>query len=279
MEETAQKAQRMVGLGPLKKVDLERHMENERDFEAAKVAMVKEHLKQVYKYNQEELERLHIKETRMTNKEEIFIYIAVAEIEDIRDIYRRKAEIKRDDAMLRMYVPPQFFAKFTALNKICKSKRQEDGRMKTQLRYGKDDLEVWTKMKGDDEPFSLVNMKEFVDGHEVPDFDDKMKWHSHRDRQPRRRVSSSRQTSPARPASGEVFRTRGHSADTASREKQSNRESLGRQIRQLSLNSDDDAPAKKQKQEGSMDSCNSNDLKGALEDMEDDTENEVDITL
>ena len=60
----------------------------------------------------------------------IFIYIAVAEKDDIRDLYRRKAEIRRDDTILRSYVPPQFYARFQALNRVCRERREQDADFK-----------------------------------------------------------------------------------------------------------------------------------------------------
>ena len=87
--------------------------------------MVTNHLKIIYKYNKEDIKNLGIKETKITMKEDIFIYIAVEDVEEIRDLYRRKADIKRDDVTLRNYIPPQYYLRFSALNNICKQKGQK----------------------------------------------------------------------------------------------------------------------------------------------------------
>ena len=88
--------------------------------------MVKEYLKTKYKYDEQELGHLVIEETKVTMKEDIFVYIVVKDIDDIKDIYRRKSEIRRDDVVLRTYVPPQFYGRFVELNIICKERRIEN---------------------------------------------------------------------------------------------------------------------------------------------------------
>ena len=64
MDESAQKAQRMVGLGPFRNRDIEEHCANERDFDKVKMNMVREHLEKIYKYDEEEIKmrpRLQLK--------------------------------------------------------------------------------------------------------------------------------------------------------------------------------------------------------------------------
>ena len=120
------------------------------------------------------MEDLEIKETKVNTRDETFIYIAVKDINDIKDIYKWKAEIKRDDVSPRTYVPPQFWEHFTAMNRLCKARRVEDNGLKTQVRFSKKDLEILTKRKGEDEPFEKVDMDEFVNGFKIPSFNHKM---------------------------------------------------------------------------------------------------------
>ena len=176
----------MIGLGPFDREDLEESCEKEKNFEKVKLNMVKKHLKQINKYNSEEIENMKIKETKITVKEDIFIYIAMEEIEEVRDLYRRKAEIKRDNVMLRNYVPPQLYSRFAALNSICKQKRLENSNLKTQVRFGTQDLEVMVKLKGSNEPFEKQDHNDFVGEASLPEFDEKIKWRKYQDRKPRR---------------------------------------------------------------------------------------------
>ena len=111
MEESVQKVQQMVGLGPINRDIYEENMKIEKDYEHAKVNMVRDYLAQVYKYNSEELDNLHIEGTKLTDRDnDIFVYIAVYDIEEIKEIYRRKAKIYSEVATLLSFVPPQLFA-------------------------------------------------------------------------------------------------------------------------------------------------------------------------
>ena len=249
-EEVFRKAQHMVGLGPIDSDILEKHLEIERNnFEKAKEGTVKEHLKKYYKYNKRELEELEILETKYNPKGEGLIYIAVAEREQIRDIYKRKAECKRDETTLLNFIPPQIYKRFVALNKLCTARRMEDKSLKTQVRFGKSDLEVLTKIKGGEDPFKTVSLEQFLGEDTIPEFEEDVKWQAHKDRAPRRRVTSSRSSSPA---------SRNSSPERP------NDKNMGKQMRKMSINSDDELPHKKRKDDGSMDSCRSNDLIAAI---------------
>ena len=179
------------------------------------------------------------------------LYFATEDKQDIVDLYIRKSECKRDDVSLRNFVPPQIFRRFTAINKICKQKHEENSLLKTQIRFGKLDLEVLTKQRGSEDSFKVTNLKDFIGDRDIPEYDHDVKWKHHRDRAPRRRVTSSRSSSPvSRPVPP---------ATTNSMD-----ELPSRVIRQLSINSDDGTISKKRKGHDSMDSCHSNDLKAAM---------------
>ena len=264
IEETAKKAQKMIGLGPFSKKELNEQCEKEVNYEKVKVNMVKNHLRKIYKYNTEELNNIKIEETKITIKDEIFIYIAMKEIEDIREIYRRKAEIKRDDVILRNYIPPQFFARFTALNNICKLRREEDPQLKTQIRFSSKDLEIMTKKKGSSEPFVRTNINDFVGEQELPSFDSKIKWKKNTDRKPRRIITSSRESSPVA---------------NSNRKSLENIPDYRKTTDKHTLSwSSNESPRSKIRKDSSLDSCNSGDLSGALESKNMET-NEHDETL
>ena len=53
-------------------------------------------------------------------------------------------------------------------------------------------------MKGSNEPFERQELADFIRDDTLPLFDDKIKWRQNPDRRPRRRVSSSRDSSPER---------------------------------------------------------------------------------
>ena len=43
-----------------------------------------------------------------------------------------------------------------SLNQICTERRKSDDLLRTQIRFGKTDLEIWTKKKGVSEPLKNV---------------------------------------------------------------------------------------------------------------------------
>ena len=254
-EETARKAQSMVGLGPIDWHSYEKELKEENNYEKVKLNLVTKHLRKHYKYDDNEIEQLEILETKITVKDEIFIYIALKDSQDIRDIYRRKAEIRRDDIYLRNYIPPQFFSRFTAINRICRDKRDENPEIKTQVRFGLKDLEIYTKNKGSEEPYQKENLQEFIGEQTIPDFDHYMKWNHSKERPPRRRATSSRNSSPVRSKSP-------HSP--AGRQNRNEKQPNPKTDRKKTT-----TPAKRKKDNypsDTSDSCHSEDMEVALED-------------
>ena len=155
-----------------------------------------------------------------------------------------------------------------ALNRLCGEKRAEDKYLKTQVRFGNKDLEVWTKEKGSEDPFLQVSLKEFLGTEELPDFDDDIKWRKTKDRAPRRRVTSSRASSPV---------GRQSPPTTGQQSSRNSSEEIGRQMRQMSVNSDDALPHKRIRSDASsMDSCRSKDMYAALENENDPLEKNAD---
>ena len=61
----------------------------------------------------------------------------------------RKAECKIVNTVVKSFVPPQFFERFSALNRICATRRSEDSNLKTQLRFGEKDLLIFSQGKGE----------------------------------------------------------------------------------------------------------------------------------
>ena len=58
IEETLMKAQKMIGIGPFTRKELDDHCETEEDFEKVKLNMIEEHLRNNYKYNNREIKDL-----------------------------------------------------------------------------------------------------------------------------------------------------------------------------------------------------------------------------
>ena len=68
--------------------------------------------------------------------------------------------------------------------------------IKTQMRFGKHDVEVLTKIKGSRDPFKLAPLNEFCrsiagKAELIPEFDENIKWNMKKDRLPREELFGS----------------------------------------------------------------------------------------
>ena len=152
--DTAIKASKIVGLGPIKK-DTIKHFERiNSNLEKAKLAAVQEYLQYYLNYSNEEIKDLEIKATKLA-KDDI-IYVVFEDQGDIREIYSRIAQSKNDDLATRNFVPPQFFNRYMHISAKCKELRENDPAIKTQMRFGKHDVEVLTKTRGSRDPYKIT---------------------------------------------------------------------------------------------------------------------------
>ena len=69
--------------------------------------------------------------------------------------------------------------------------------LKTQVRFGVKDVEVYTKYKGSDEPYKRSALEEIVDITLIPSYDHKIKWKQRAERPPRRKVQYGNQPRPS----------------------------------------------------------------------------------
>ena len=196
--ELSLKARQMAGIGPITEADIYYYMRDSKDYTKAKIHAVKAHLYKHYRYNNEELKDLNILETKRNSKDNI-IYIALADERDVKDIYARKAEVRSENTTVKSYIPPQYYDRFAALNRVCAQKREQDPTLKTQVRFGERDLIILLKKKGSNDPYRMENLQTFMEDEELPPINMNLKWKFNEDRPLRRRVatpSRSRSRSP-----------------------------------------------------------------------------------
>ena len=124
------------------------------------------------------------------------LYIAFNRLEDIKEIHQRIAECGNPDLSTRNFIPPGFYERYMALSKRCKQVRLDDRDIKTQIRFGENDVEVLNKTRGAEEPYRNVDLTEFMDGEELPAFDHSKKWAVRPDRPPRRKIIYDRVVDP-----------------------------------------------------------------------------------
>ena len=180
----------MIGIGPISRRYIEECENDTNDYKEAKVRAVKEFLEKQLKYDERELKEIKIEDTKVSASKDEIVYVVLKDIEDIKNIHRRKAECQNDNVSLRNFIPPpQFHARYLAINKVSAERRAEDDALKTQLRFGKADIEILIKFKGSNTPFKKVEINYFCDGTTIPEFDHTIKWKHREDRRPRRSIS------------------------------------------------------------------------------------------
>ena len=166
----ATKAGNIIGIGPVDRNLMEEQRKKGINFERSKILAVREVLQRELRYENNELDELTIRETKHSTKGEDLIYVALAANDQIKEMHIR-AELMNDNVIIQNYILPNFYERFAHLNRVCQEKRSLDKSLKNQLRFGKRDIEIYIKYKGEGIPFRQVKMEAFTDINEVPLFD------------------------------------------------------------------------------------------------------------
>ena len=165
----------MVGIGPILNATIEYHEKLTETEEEARKAAVVEYLQYYLSYDDDDIEALDIIETKRAAKDNI-IYVVLGRVEDVKEIHVRRAASENSELITRDYIPPQMYARYLAISQRAKDLRAADSSLKTQLRWGEKDIEIYTKTKGMEDPLKQVNLQEFMDNHPLPELDTSIKW-------------------------------------------------------------------------------------------------------
>ena len=207
--EAAKKASMMMGLGPIHNESRDYFEKRTNTKHDARKMAVKELLMYNLAFNEKEFHELDIQETK--DGKDGIIYIAAGNKDMLKEIYRHKADSRNDDIEVMNYIPPCFYQCFKAISKEATRQRAEDKNLKTQLRFGPKDVEVYTKERGGDEGYKEVDLEDFMSEVECPPFDHTIRWKKHSDRLNIREIDYNRST--RRPS-----KAQGPSAPTAQKD-------------------------------------------------------------
>ena len=188
IEKINTKASHIIGLGPISMDCLNYHRNNTENYDTANISAVKDWLNNYLKFDSTEIEEMEIKETLTSAKGDGIMYVAFTDKSDIAEIYARIAESQNKDISTRSYIPPQAFDRYMMLNRKCKDLR-EHRNVRTQIRFGKDDLEIYVKDKDENTPYTKIDLSEVTDMKMLPGYDLSKKWTTKKDRPPRRRIN------------------------------------------------------------------------------------------
>ena len=198
MEETATKMTRMIGIGPIldKSIDFFEKKTNDKK-EALKLA-AKEYLEHYLDYDREELKDLNVIDTKRATKDNI-VYLVLDSQEAVKEIHYRRAASQNDDLTTRDYIPPPFYERYMAVVHKATERRSVDKMLKTQIRWGCKDVEIYLKEKGSKEPMKKADLREFMGKDTLPDFDFDLqkKWIDRREQPVRKKLNFTRAALPS----------------------------------------------------------------------------------
>ena len=181
-----------IGIGPIKERSINYFFNITADYSEAKKMAATEFLTEYLRFDNRDMCDTDITDTKMSGKNDEIMYVVCSSPTKVRDIRRRIADCRNDNIKTREYIPPMFFERYSALGRYAASLRADDERLKTQIRFVENDITLFTKEKGTDEPFEPVDMEELRKKINLPDVDYSVVWRKREERQPWRRVSPDR---------------------------------------------------------------------------------------
>ena len=187
-----EKARHILGIGPIYQQSIDHFYHIVGDYEEAKRMAAQEYLRVQLRFKETEIEDIVITDTQVSAKGENVLYIVTNDEGAIRDIIVRMAQCQDPDLYMQDFIPPQLYKRYMSLNKFAMELRQKDKRIKTQLRYGIRDVELWTKIRGSDERYERMKMEVIEDEVQLPKFDHSLRWKRRQERRPVKIVSPTR---------------------------------------------------------------------------------------
>ena len=182
---TSLKAKHMIGLGPIRHQSIGFFYDITSDYEEAKVMAANEFLCEYLQLTEEDIKDFEIVETMLAKNEDDLLYITFNDHESIREIYRRTADLRNDEIMTRIFVPPQFWDRYRSISLHCTKLRESNKDIKTQIRFGDNDIEVVIKDRATKDHYSPLPLAEIEKVTTVPRFNHDIVWRKRTDRAPR----------------------------------------------------------------------------------------------
>ena len=187
-EEIAKKARHTIGCQPITKADIEEMKVENMDIKEAQKLAVLNYLKKNLQFNDEEIAKVVIMDTKISQKGDNTVYASFRDIDTIKEIHWRLGEIRNPALIVRNYVPPQYWARYMYLSKECNVYRSYNKNTKTQMRFGERDVEILLKQRGTDEAYQKVPFETITDPRYIPKFEHNIKWTQGKDATPRRKL-------------------------------------------------------------------------------------------
>ena len=118
-KKTAMKARHIIGIGPIRRDSISYFYEATADWELSKKLAVNEFLEEYLQLNTEDINDFEVIKTMLSKSDDEILYTTFAELDSIKEIHKRVAEIKNDEIMIRNFIPPQFWERYRHLSQYC----------------------------------------------------------------------------------------------------------------------------------------------------------------
>ena len=178
-----------IGIGPIKDRSINYFYNITADYSEAKKMAATEFLTEYLRFDNRDMCDTDITDTKMSGKRDEIMYLVCSSPTKVRDIRRRIGDCRNENIKTREYIPPMFFERYSALGRYAADLRAQDASLKTQIRFLENDIGLFTKEKGTDDPFEPVDMEELKNKIRLPEVDYTVVWKMREERQPWRRVS------------------------------------------------------------------------------------------
>ena len=254
VEKAAKVGRCTIGVGPIKNESIDYFHKITGDFDEAKKLAAAEFLEGYLEFDHDDMNDMNITDTKISGKKDDILYLVFDSPSKVINVRRRIGDLQNDNIKTREFVPPQFFKRYNALSKYAADSRKENRELKTQIRFTKDDICLYTKLKGTDGPLEPIDMEELEKLIDLPAIKNSIKWSRKPDKPIWRQVEPQRRTV--------TLRSLHKSVPAWSRDKQGG-----------SVSSLDGAPKKKKQKVNSADSSDSSpgsdsDTEGRKNEME-----------
>ena len=176
LEKAANVAKCTVGLGPVKTQSISYFNKITGDFGEAKKMAAAEFMTEYLKFNHDDMSDMDITDTKISPKGDEILYVVFDSPGKAKNVRRRIADCRNPAIKTRDFVPPQFFKRYSAMSKIAAGWRSGDKGLKTQIRFEKDDISLYTKRKGTEEPYSKIETAELELEDKLPELEPHAEW-------------------------------------------------------------------------------------------------------
>ena len=98
-KKTATKARHILGIGPIRRESIGYFFEATADWELAKKLAVNEYLEEYLQFTMDDINDFEVIETMTSKSDDEILYATFADLEAIKEIHRRVAELRNDDIL------------------------------------------------------------------------------------------------------------------------------------------------------------------------------------